>query len=98
MGTYDESYGIELYEVKLTKRQKDILNILQNDFKGRAYTKEILEESDDAKDINMSSLTWNLNAMEKMALLKKTKGVYKGKPYTQYKISEYLQYNAVIIK
>ena len=98
MKKYIDNDALDLYEVKLTKRQKDILNIIQTDFNGGAYTKEILEESEAAKEISMASLTWNLNTMGKMALLKKSKGTYDGKPYTKYTISEYLKYEAVKIK
>lgn len=90
--------GLILPEVKLTQRQKLILDILQEEFKGAAYTREMLEESENTKEISMPSLTWNLNAMYDMALLTKEKGVYKGKPYTKYEISDYLKYDAIIIK
>jgi len=98
MTFYGLDYGTKLPQVKLSIKQKNVLDILQQEFKGQAYTKELLEESDSLKELSMPELTWALNQMYMMGLLKKEKGIYRGKPYTKYYISEYLVFNAIDIK
>ncbi len=88
----------EPYEVKLPYKQKVILSVLQDEYATGAYTKELLEECDAVKDFSMPQLTWALNELYRAALVVKEKGIYKGKEYTKYAISDFVAYGAVSIK
>ena len=92
--------NMKITEVQLSYKQKIILNSLLDEFHGRAYTKELLAETEneEIKQYSMPQITWALNALHAMALLNKRKGVYQGKEYTEYSISDYLRYEAVKIK
>lgn len=88
----------DLPEVKLSYKQKLVLKALRQEFSGAAFTREMLDESEDLKDLTMPQLTWALNQMVDMELLNKNKGIYNNKEYTKYSISEFLIYDSVIIK
>lgn len=88
----------EPYEVKLPYKQKIILSALQDEYATGAYTKELLENCEAVKDFSMPQLTWALNELYKAALVVKEKGIYKGKEYTKYAISNFVAYDAIKIK
>ena len=88
----------EPYEIKLPYKQKIILEALQDEYATGAYTRELLDNCEAVKDFSMPQLTWALNELYKSSLVVKQKGVYKGKEYTKYTVSDFVAYGGVKIK
>lgn len=92
--------GFELPEVKLSYKQKLILGILTDEFHGKAFGPQLLDESDneDLKKLSINEITWAFKALVESALVEKEKKLYKGRTLNLYSISDYIRYDAVKIK
>lgn len=92
--------GFELPEVKLSYKQKLILGILTDEFHGKAFGPQLLDESDneDLKKLSINEITWAFKVLVESALVEKEKKIYKGRTLNLYSISDYIRYDAVKIK
>ena len=90
----------ELPEVKLSYKQKLILDVLMDEFHGEAFGPQLLDESDnnDLKKLSINEITWAFKVLTESALVNKEKKNYKGRTLNLYSISDYLRYEAVKIK
>ena len=92
--------GIDLPEVKLSYKQKLILDVLTDEFHGQAFGPQLLDESDNEniKNLTINEITWAFKVLVESALVEKEKKLYKGRTLNLYSISDYIKYNAVKIK
>lgn len=90
----------ELPEVKLSYKQKLILDILKDEFHGSAFGPQLLDECDDEKlhNLSINEITWAFKVLCESALVTKEKKVYQGRLLNLYTISDYIKYDAVKIK
>lgn len=90
----------DLPEVKLGYKQKLILDVLQDEFHGAAFGPQLLKESEneDLKRLTINEITWHILRLRDAGLVKSEKKNYDGRILNEYKITEFLQYNAVKIK
>ena len=92
--------NMKLTEIKLSKKQKLVLKVLEDEFHGLAFGPQMLEESenDDLKQLTLWEVTWAFNLLFESALVEKEKQKYQGRILNLYKLSNYFLYDAVIIK
>lgn len=90
----------DLPEIKLTYNQKLILRVLKEDFKGRAFGPQMLDESDDKdfKVLTINQITWNMLRLRENGLVESEKKTYQGRVLNEYKITPIVQLDAIIIK
>lgn len=90
----------ELPEVKLSYKQKLILDILMDEFHGKAFGPQLLDESesDKLKQLSINEITYAFGILVQSALVNKIKKCYKGRILNEYSVSEFIINNAVIIK
>lgn len=94
----DDMRVLEFPEIKLTYNQKAILRVLKDEYSTGAYTKELLEDEEVLPNLTMNQITWNLNQLFDIGLVKKKKGTFMNRPYTKFWVSEFIQYDGVVIK
>ena len=92
--------NIEIQEVKLSYKQKLILDVLLDEFAGSGFGPQLLEESEntDIKKLSINEITWHILRLREMGLLSSNKSIYRGKTLNHYKITPFLIYDAVKIK
>ena len=90
----------EIPEVKLSYKQKLILDILQDEFHGKAFGPQLLDESEESKikELTINEITYAFGVLVQMALVDKQKKTYKGRVLNLYSVSEFVKQDAVIIK
>lgn len=90
----------DLPEIKLTYNQKLILRVLREDFKGRAFGPEMLDESEDKdfKELSINQITWNMLRLRENGLVESEKKSYKGRILNEYRITPIVQLDAIVIK
>lgn len=90
----------EIPEVKLSYKQKLILDVLQDEFHGSAFGPQLLDESENEKlqELSINEITWAFKVLCESALVEKEKKVYQGRVLNLYSISDYIKYDAVKIK
>lgn len=90
----------DLPEVKLSYKQKLILDVLTDEFHGSAFGPQLLDESENEKlkALSINEITWAFKILTESALVNKEKKIYKGRTLNLYSISDYLRYDAVKIK
>lgn len=86
------------YELSLPHKQKVILSVLMDSYSTGAYTKELYDECDECKDYTLPQITFALEELRKSGLTTKSKGIYKNKVYTYYKVSDYVAFGGITIK
>ena len=86
--------------IRLTRNQKLILNTLKNEFNGRSFGPEMLEETEDmeVKDLSINQITWNMLRLRESGLISSVKKMYKGRLLNEYQITPVVYYDAIIIK
>lgn len=86
--------------IKLSYNQKLILKILTDEFAGKAFGPEMLEESLDEEFIQLSinQITWNMLRLRENGLVQSEKKSYKGRILNEYKITPVVQFEAINIK
>lgn len=91
---------IKIPEIKLNWKQKLILNVLTDEFHGKAFGPEMLDETqnEDFKQLSINEITWHLLRLREDGLVRSEKLSYKGRTLNKYEITEVLKYDAVIIK
>lgn len=92
--------NLDLPEVKLNWKQKLILDVLQDEFHGKAFGPEMLKESEnsDLKKLTINEITWHILRLRDAALVKSKKSIYDGRELNCYEISDIIKYEAIIIK
>lgn len=90
----------EFPEVKLSYKQKLILDILIDEFHGKAFGPQLLDESEssEVKGLSINEITYAFGKLVEMALVDKAKKTYRGRVLNLYSTSEYINNDAVIIK
>lgn len=90
----------DLPEIKLSYNQKLILRVLKEDFKGKAFGPQMLDESDnkDFKELTINQITWNMLRLRENGLVESEKKTYQGRVLNEYKITPIVQLDAIIIK
>lgn len=91
---------MDLPEIKLTYKQKLILEVLKDEYHGKAFGPEMLDttENEDLKELNINSLTWNMLRLRESGLVESEKRTYQGRILNEYRITPYVIYDAVNIK
>lgn len=91
---------LELPEVKLSYKQKLVLDILQDEFHGSAFGPQLLDESEneDLHKLSINEITWAFKVLTESALVNKEKKTYKGRVLNLYTLSNFIKYNAIKIK
>lgn len=91
---------IELPEVKLSWKQKLVLEVLQDEFAGSAFGPQMLDISENEKltSLSINEITWAFKILFESALVTKEKQKYQGRTLNLYTISDYIKYSAVVIK
>lgn len=91
---------IEIPEVKLSYKQKLILEVLTDEFHGAAFGPELLKESDndELKKLTINEITWHMLRLRDAALVSSEKKNYEGRVLNCYSITDYIKYEAVKIK
>ena len=92
--------SFDIPTVKLNYKQKLILEVLQDEFNGKAFGPELLEnsENEDIKKLSINEITWHFKVLCENGLVNKEKKIYKNRILNLYSISEYIIYNSVVIK
>lgn len=92
--------SFDIPTVKLNYKQKLILEVLQDEFKGKAFGPELLEnsENEDIKKLSINEITWAFKVLCESSLVNKEKKIYNNRILNLYSISEYIIYNSVVIK
>lgn len=89
-----------LPEIKLSANQKLILRVLNNDFRGKAFGPQLLDESDnkDIQALSINQITWNMLRLRENGLVESEKKVYQGRILNEYKVTPIVALDAIIIK
>ena len=92
--------NFEIPEIKLSYKQKLVLDILKDEFHGSAFGPQMLDESENEKlkSLTIREITWAFKVLFESALVTKKKQKYQGRQLNLYSLSEYILYDAVIIK
>ena len=91
---------VEIPEVKLSYKQKLILEVLTDEFHGTAFGPELLKESDndELKKLTINEITWHMLRLRDAALVSSQKKNYEGRVLNCYSTTEYVRLDAVKIK
>lgn len=97
MKTFDT---IKLPEVKLHYKQKIILDALQDEFHGKAFGPQMLDETDNPalKELTINEITWHMLRLRENGLVESEKKSYQGRILNEYKITPIVQLDAIVIK
>lgn len=90
----------EIPEVKLSYKQKLILEVLQDEFHGEAFGPQMLKETEneDLKQLTINEITWHMLRLRDAALVSSEKKNYEGRVLNCYSVTDYIKYEAVKIK
>lgn len=91
---------IEIPSIKLSWKQKLILNVIQDEFGGSAFGPELLDcaENEDIHKLTINEITWHILRLREDGLVSSEKSSYKGRVLNKYTITPYITYNGVDIK
>lgn len=87
-------------EIKLSYKQKLVLEVLKDEFYGEAFGPQMLDESENEKllQLSINEITWAFRILYESALVTKQKKKYQNRILNLYSVSDYIKYDAVIIK
>jgi len=90
----------EIPEVKLSYKQKLILEVLQDEFHGEAFGPQMLKETEneDLKQLTINEITWHMLRLRDAALVSSKKKIYDGRELNCYSTTEYIRLDVVKIK
>lgn len=90
----------DIPEIKLSYKQKLILDILKDEFHGQCFGPQILDESDNEEihKLSINEITYAFKMLGLSNLVSKEKKIYKGRLLNLYSITPVVQYDAIIIK
>ena len=91
---------IEIPEIKLSWKQKLILEVLQDEFGGSAFGPEMLDkaENKDIHNLSIQEITWHLLRLREDGLISSEKLSYQGRILNKYSITPLLIYGGIKIK
>lgn len=91
---------IEIPSIKLSWKQKLILDVIQDEFGGSAFGPELLDcaENEDIHKLTINEITWHILRLREDGLVSSEKSSYKGRILNKYTITPYITYNGVDIK
>lgn len=91
---------IEIPSIKLSWKQKLILDVIQDEFGGSAFGPELLDcaENEDIHKLTINEITWHILRLREDGLVSSEKSSYKGRILNKYTITPYVTYNGVDIK
>lgn len=97
MKTFDT---IKLPEVKLHYKQKIILDALQDEFHGRAFGPQMLDETENPalKELTINEITWHMLRLRESSLVQSEKKTYKGRVLNEYSITPYVSLGVINFK
>ena len=87
-------------DIKLSWKQKLILDVMMDEFGGTACGPELLAqcENPDLKQLSINEITWHMLRLRDAALVESVKTIYDGRSLNRYSITNFLRYGAVNIK
>lgn len=94
---------LELWNVpsmKLSWKQKLILDVLKDEFAGSAFGPELLScsENEDLQKLTINEITWHILRLRENGLVTSEKLNYKGRVLNRYSITPVVIYEGVEIK
>lgn len=94
---------LELWNVpsmKLSWKQKLILDVLKDEFAGSAFGPELLScsENEDLQKLTINEITWHILRLRENGLVTSEKLNYKGRVLNKYSITPVVIYEGVEIK
>ena len=89
-----------LPEIKLSYKQKLILDVLTDEFHGSAFGPEMLADTDniDLKQLTINEITWHMLRLRESNLVSSEKKEYQGRVLNKYSITPVVAYKAIKIK
>lgn len=92
--------NLDLPEVKLSWKQKLILNVLQDEFHGEAFGPQMLKETEneDLKKLTINEITWHMLRLRDAALVESKKKSYEGRTLNCYEITNFIKFGVINIK
>ena len=90
----------EIPEVKLSYKQKLILEVLQDEFHGEAFGPQMLKESEneDLRKLTINEITWHMLRLRDNNLVESSKKNYQGRVLNEYSITPFVALEVVKIK
>lgn len=90
----------DLPEIKLSYKQKLILDVLTDEFHGSACGPEMLADTDntDLKQLTINEITWHMLRLRESNLVESSKQTYQGRVLNKYTITPVVALNAIKIK
>lgn len=94
---------LELWDVpsmKLSWKQKLILDVLKDEFAGSAFGPELLDcsENEDLQKLTINEITWHILRLRENGLVTSEKLNYKGRVLNKYSITPVVIYEGIEIK
>ena len=94
---------LELWSVpsmKLSWKQKLILDVLKDEFAGSAFGPELLDcsENEDLQKLTINEITWHILRLRENGLVTSEKLNYKGRVLNKYSITPVVIYEGIEIK
>ena len=91
---------IMIPEVKLSYKQKLILDVLTDEFHGTAFGPEMLADTENAdlKKLSINEITWHMLRLRENNLVSSSKKNYNGRILNEYTITPFVALEAVKIK
>ena len=91
---------IEIPEIKLSWKQKLILDVLKDEFAGSAFGPELLDcsENEDLQKLTINEITWHILRLRENGLVTSEKLNYKGRVLNKYSITPVVIYEGIEIK
>ena len=89
-----------LPEIKLSYKQKLIVDVLTDEFHGSAFGPEMLADTDNAdlKQLTINEITWHMLRLRESNLVESSKQTYQGRVLNKYTITPVVALNAIKIK
>lgn len=90
----------EVPEIKLSYKQKLILQVLQDEFAGSAFGPEMITkcENEDLAKLTINEVTWHMLRLRENGLVTSEKLMYEGRQLNRYSVTPMVIYEGVKIK
>lgn len=90
----------EVPQMKLSYKQKLILDVLQDEFAGSAFGPEMLAkcENEDLAKLTINEVTWHMLRLRENGLVTSEKKNYEGRLLNKYSVTPIVIYDGVEIK
>lgn len=89
-----------LPEIKLSYKQKLILDVLTDEFHGSAFGPEMLADTtnEDLKKLSINEITWHMLRLRDNNLVESSKKNYQGRVLNEYSITPFVALEVIKIK